>query len=283
MKFTLGFSPCPNDTFIFDALVNHKIDTEGLQFEAVLEDVETLNRWALEGKLGITKLSFPAFFRSANEYVLMNAGSALGKGVGPLLVSNTHFESESSSVASKVKEAAIALPGINTTANLLFSFAYPEAANKKFMIFSAIEDAVVNGETDLGVIIHENRFTYQQKGLHKVTDLGEYWEEKMKAPIPLGGIVIKRQYEKEVQLKVDRLIRKSLEYSFAHYPLITEYVKEHSQAMSEEVMRKHIDLYVNDYSLDLREEGREAIKTLHNVFTSNDPTEAGTAAANLFI
>lgn len=279
MKFTLGFSPCPNDTFIFDALVNQKIDTEGLQFEAVLEDVETLNRWALEGKLGITKLSFPAFFRSASKYVLMNAGSALGKGVGPLLVSKSILNNQ----GAIAKDSLVALPGINTTANLLFSFAYPDTVNKKFMVFSAIEDAVVNGETDLGVIIHENRFTYQQKGLHKVTDLGEYWEEKMKAPIPLGGIVIKRQYEKEIRLKVDRLIRKSLEYAFAHYPLITEYVKEHSQAMSEEVMRKHIDLYVNDYSLDLREEGIEAIKTLHNVFTGSNPGVAGITANDLFI
>jgi 1,4-dihydroxy-6-naphthoate synthase len=266
MKFTLGFSPCPNDTFIFDALVNQKIDTEGFEFNAVLEDVETLNQWTLQGKLDITKLSFPAFFRATDEYVMMNSGSALGKGVGPLLVS----KSTSNSQQAIDNKQLIALPGINTTANLLFSFAYPEATNKKFMIFSAIEDAVVNGETDLGVIIHENRFTYQQKGLHKVTDLGEYWEEKMKAPIPLGGIVIKRNIEKDIQLKVDQLIRKSLEYAFANYPLVTDYVKAHSQAMSEEVMRKHIDLYVNNYSIDLGNDGKKAIETLYEVFLSNN-------------
>ena len=173
MKLTLGFSPCPNDTFIFDALVNKKIDTDGLEFEAVLADVETLNQWALEGKLDITKLSFPAFFKSLNNYTLLNAGSALGKGVGPLLITDSQQEITD----DEINQASIALPGANTTANLLFTFAYPDARDKTFMLFSAIENALVNKETDLGVIIHENRFTYQQKGLKKVRDLGEYWEQ----------------------------------------------------------------------------------------------------------
>jgi 1,4-dihydroxy-6-naphthoate synthase len=259
MKLTLGFSPCPNDTFIFDALVNKKIDTEGFDFDVLLEDVETLNKWTLEKKLDITKLSFPAFFQSLDNYVLLNSGSALGKGVGPLLISKKD--------TPPVDTSLIALPGINTTANLLFSFAYPKATNKKFMVFSAIEDAVVNGETELGVIIHENRFTYQQKGLHKVMDLGEYWEGKKKVPIPLGGIAIKRSIDNTIAKKVDRLIRKSLEYAFANYPLITDYVKQHSQAMEENVMRQHIDLYVNDYSIDLGKDGKEAIQTLHEVFS----------------
>ncbi len=182
MKLTIGFSPCPNDTFIFDALVNKKIDTEGFEFDAVLADVETLNQWALEGKLDITKLSFPAFFRSLQYYTLLNAGSALGKGVGPLLITDSPNEITD----DEINQASIALPGIHTTANLLFSFAYPGATDKKFMIFSAIEDALINKETDFGVIIHENRFTYQEKGLYKVKDLGEYWYEKMGLPIPLG-------------------------------------------------------------------------------------------------
>ncbi|HEY1870448.1 MAG TPA: MqnA/MqnD/SBP family protein, partial [Chitinophagaceae bacterium] len=163
MKLSLGFSPCPNDTFIFDALVNKKIDTEGSEFEVMLEDVETLNQWALRDKLDITKLSFPAFFQSTNNYILLNFGSALGKGVGPLLISKENIQYSTDSI----QQSTIALPGMNTTANLLFSFAYPKALNKKFMIFSAIENAVLNKEADLGVIIHENRFTYQQKGLHK--------------------------------------------------------------------------------------------------------------------
>ena len=262
MKLTLGFSPCPNDTFIFDALVNNKIDTDGLEFETVLEDVETLNQWGLEGKLDITKLSFPAFFQSLDEYVLLNAGSALGKGVGPLLISKHSTKGTNPEITIQ----SIAIPGINTTANLLLSFAFPTATNKIPMIFSAIEDAVLTGKTDFGVIIHENRFTYQQKGLHKVMDLGENWEEKMKMPIPLGGIAISQSIKRATALKVNELIRKSLEYAFSNYPLITNYVKQQSQEMNEEVMRQHIDLYVNNYSIDLGIEGKKAINTLFDVF-----------------
>lgn len=258
MKLSLGFSPCPNDTFIFDALVNKKIDTGVLEFDVVLEDVETLNQGALEGKLDITKLSFPAFFQSLDKYVLLNAGSALGKGVGPLLVTNK----ESGIKKEDVKDELILIPGTNTTANLLLNFAYPGVKNKQPMLFSEIEDLVASGLADLGVIIHESRFTYQQKGLMKVADLGEIWEEKMKVPIPLGGIAVKRSVDKLTSLKVDRLIRKSLEFAFSNYPQITGYVKQHSQTMSEEVMRQHIDLYVNNYSLDLGEDGKNAIRVL---------------------
>ncbi len=262
MKLTLGFSPCPNDTFIFDALVNKKIDTEGFEFDTLLADVETLNQWALEGKLDITKLSFPAFFRSLENYTLLNAGSALGKGVGPLLITDAVQEITD----DEINQASIALPGIHTTANLLFSFAYPDATDKKFMLFSAIENALLNKETDLGVIIHENRFTYQQKGLHKVRDLGEYWEEKMELPVPLGGIAINQSVKRSVALKVNELIRKSLDFAFTNYPIIPDYVKQHSQEMSEDVMRQHIDLYVNNYSLDLGDDGKLAIESLHEVF-----------------
>lgn len=279
MKLTLGFSPCPNDTFIFDALVNKKIDTEGLEFEPVLEDVETLNNWALQDKLDITKLSFPAFFQSLENYVLLDAGSALGKGVGPLLIAKENVQYS----MLNVQQSTIALPGVNTTANLLFSFAFPGAQDKKFMIFSAIENAVLNAGTDLGVIIHENRFTYQQKGLHKVMDLGEYWEEKMKTPIPLGGIAISQSVKRSTALKVNELIRKSLEYAFANYPLITGYVKQHSQEMSEEVMRQHIDLYVNNYSLSLGEEAKLAIKTLFDVFNSMNERKKDESYESLFL
>lgn len=279
MTLTLGFSPCPNDTFIFDALVNKKIDTEGLEINAVLEDVETLNQWALQGKLDMTKLSFPAFFQTADTYILLNAGSALGKGVGPLLVARSAASDKKLAGGEEqpdFKNIPVALPGINTTANLLFSFAYPRALNKQFMIFSAIEDAVASGRTDLGVIIHENRFTYQQKGLHKVIDLGDYWEQKMNAPIPLGGIAIKRSIEPSVRIKADRLIRKSLEFAFSRYPLVTDYVKQHSQSMSEDVMRKHIDLYVNNYSLALGDDGKKAVSMLYKTFIAlNDPGAPG--------
>jgi len=270
MKLTLGFSPCPNDTFIFDALVNKKIDTEGLDFEAELQDVETLNEWALAEKLDVTKLSFPAFFRSLDNYLLLDSGSALGKGVGPLLVSAREGDNE------PVDQKRIAIPGINTTANLLLGFAYPSALNKKAMLFSDIEDSVIKGESDLGLIIHENRFTYQDKGLCKVKDLGEYWEEKMGLPIPLGGIAISQGIKRSVAVKVNELIRKSLGYSLSNYPVISDYVKKHSQAMEENVMRKHIDLYVNNFSITLGEPGKKAIQTVHEVFLKNsggDTTE----------
>lgn len=270
MKLTLGFSPCPNDTFIFDALINKKIDTEGFEFDAVLADVESLNTWALEGKLDITKLSFPAFFKSLSNYTMLNSGSALGKGVGPLLIT----DSPTILSEEEINQASIALPGSNTTANLLFSFAYPDAKDKKFMIFSAIENALINKEVDLGVIIHENRFTYQQKGLFKVKDLGEFWEEKMELPIPLGGIAINQSIKRSAALKINALIRKSLDYAFSNYPVITDYVKQHSQEMSEDVMRQHIDLYVNNYSLDLGEEGQAAIASLHQVFLELNNQEA---------
>jgi len=279
MKLTLGFSPCPNDTFIFDALVNKKINIEGLEFDVVLEDVETLNRWSFEKKLDITKLSYPAFFQNLDKYVLLNSGAALGKGVGPLLISKQNIQHST----FNIQQATIALPGRNTTANLLFSFAYPEAKNKKHMIFSEIEESVLNEQTELGVIIHENRFTYQQKGLHKVTDLGEYWEEKMHAPIPLGGIAVRRSIDKETSLKINKLIRKSIEFAFSNYPLITEYVKQHSQEMSEDVMRQHIELYVNNFSIDLGIDGKQAIETLHKIAAAQLPISSIQSSSELFL
>lgn len=261
MKLTLGFSPCPNDTFIFDALVNHKIDTEGFEFDVVLEDVQTLNEWAKAGRLDISKISYGVLPLVLDKYLVLNSGGALGKGVGPLLITKHKVKS-----LNEVNAMRIAVPGINTTAHLLFSLAFPEAKNKLFMVFHEIEEAVLNGKVNAGVIIHENRFTYQQKGLVKVMDLGEYWEETIKVPIPLGGIVMKRSFDQSVQQKVDRLIKKSLEYSFEKYPELTEYVREHSQEMDESVMRRHIDLYVNNYSLALGEDGKKAVIKLLTVY-----------------
>jgi 1,4-dihydroxy-6-naphthoate synthase len=292
MKLTLGFSPCPNDTFIFDALVNHRIDTGELEFEVILEDVETLNAGALQGKLDITKLSFPAFFQSIDTYVLLNSGSALGKGVGPLLVSKSPIGNWQSSngkeqlamdnLQSKIENSKVALPGINTTANLLFSFAFPGAKKKEFMIFSAIEDAVLMEKADLGVIIHENRFTYRDKGLHKVADLGSYWEERMKVPIPLGGIAARRSLGETVIRQVDQLIRKSIETAYKTYPVISDYVKSYSQSMSEDVMRQHIDLYVNDFSLDLGKDGKQAVIILHEVYQEINPGKNSLSSSGLF-
>lgn len=256
MQLTLGFSPCPNDTFIFDALVNNRIDTGGLQFDVAMEDVQTLNEWAKKCRLDISKISYGVLPVVTKDYLLLNSGGALGKGVGPLLVSKRAIH------ASEVPDCTIAIPGENTTAHMLFNMAFPSVTNKRFMIFHEIEDAVSNGTVDAGVIIHENRFTYEQKGLTKIMDLGEYWENQTGVPIPLGGIVARRTLDVEVARKVDDLIRKSLHYAFDRYPAISDYVREHAQEMNEDVMRKHIDLYVNDYSLALGETGRKAVKTL---------------------
>ncbi|MEO8171947.1 MAG: 1,4-dihydroxy-6-naphthoate synthase [Sediminibacterium sp.] len=266
MKFSLGFSPCPNDTFIFDALVNHKIDTEGFEFTVMLEDVQTLNEWAKTGKLDISKISYGVLPLVLKEYIVLNSGGALGKGVGPLLITTQENFEKFNTHKSKPETASVAIPGVNTTAHMLFSLAYPQVSNKKFMVFHEIEDAVLKGEVDAGVIIHENRFTYQDKGLAKILDLGEYWEETIKVPIPLGGIVMKRSFDSATQQKVDRLIRKSLEYAFENYPKLTEYVREHSQEMNQFVMRQHIDLYVNNFSLDLGEDGKKAVLKLLEVY-----------------
>lgn len=263
MKLTLGFSPCPNDTFIFDALVNQKISTNGIEFELCIADVESLNKWALEGKLDITKLSFPAFFKSTDHYLLLNSGAALGKGVGPLLITAKNDEL----ATDKINNFNIVLPGENTTAHLLFSFAYPGAEKKQFMPFDEIEDYVLAHPDDtLGVIIHESRFTYKEKGLSKIADLGEFWENKTHGPVPLGGIAINQGVKRTVALTVNKLIRQSVDYAFNHYPLVPPFVKEHSQAMSEDIMRQHINLYVNQYSLDLSEDGREAVSKMYELF-----------------
>lgn len=252
MKLSIGFSPCPNDTFIFDALVNNKIDTDGIEFEVSLEDVQTLNQWALQDKLTITKLSYGVLPLVLNSYVLLDSGSALGKGVGPILISN------SAAQTGKVEDMVIAIPGEHTTAHLLFSMAYPNAKNKIFISYDKIENFVA-GNNGHGVIIHENRFTYESKGLKKITDLGDYWEQKTNSPVPLGGIVIKREVEFTMQKKVETLIKKSIEYAFSNYPGLDDYVIRHSQEMNEEIMRKHIDLYVNEFSITLGKVGRNAI------------------------
>ncbi len=256
MKLTLGFSPCPNDTFIFDALIHHKIDTEGLQFEVSFEDVETLNNKAFATELDITKLSYFAYAHVLKNYVLLNAGSALGFGVGPLLVSK---QQNFKVLDAKLK---VGIPGKFTTANFLLSLAYPQLGNKVALVFNTIEQKLLAGEIDLGVIIHENRFTYQDKGLHKVVDLGQYWEQETHCPIPLGGIVIKRSLPIEVKQKVQRVLQKSVEYAFANPKAGLAFIRQHAQEMSEEVMYQHINLYVNKYSLDLGVDGRKAIELL---------------------
>jgi 1,4-dihydroxy-6-naphthoate synthase len=260
----IGFSPCPNDTFIFDALVNQKIDTTPFTFEYVLEDVETLNNWALEGKLPITKLSYNTFLKVAGQYALSDSGSALGKGVGPLLISRDKAPADLH-LAEKINNARIAIPGINTTANLLFSLAFPDAKNKSEIIFSDIEQRVLNGEFDLGLIIHESRFTYFERGLEKWMDMGDWWERTSGAAIPLGGICIRKDIPKTSAIHIEQLIRESIAYSWQHYPELSHFVRDHAQEMEENVMRKHIDLYVNDYTTSLGTEGKKAIDILFDM------------------
>lgn len=261
MILTLGFSPCPNDTFIFDALVNNKIDNGGISFEVILEDVQTLNQWAIEGKLDVTKLSYGVLPLVSDQYIVLNSGSALGKGVGPLLITKDLPENKNA------EDFLIAIPGENTTANLLFSMAYPNAKNKIFLRYDEIENFVLAGK-GLGVIIHENRFTYKDRGLKKLIDLGDFWERETGNAIPLGGIVIKREIDLTTQQKVDALIKKSIEYAFKDYPQLNDFIRSHSQEMSEDVMRQHINLYVNEYSLALGNTGKDAIYKLLNVHHS---------------
>jgi 1,4-dihydroxy-6-naphthoate synthase len=262
-KLSLGFSPCPNDCFIFDAMIHGKIDTEGLQFDVLMKDVEELNRKAFQGEIDITKLSYHAFAYLTDKYTLLDSGSALGNNCGPLLIAKAdNVNSVNSQLTTHNSQLAIAIPGKYTTANFLLSLAFPEATNKIEMLFSDIEDAVLSGKADAGLIIHENRFTYEQKGLKKIIDLGEYWETLAQAPIPLGGIVVKREFPSDLKQKINRVIRKSVEFAFANPKSSLNFVKEHAQSMSEEVMYKHIDLYVNNYSVDLGKEGRRAVKLL---------------------
>lgn len=255
----LGFSPCPNDTFIFDALVNHKIDTKGYDFKLHLEDVQTLNEWALQGKLPYSKISYGVWPKLKDQYQLLESGGALGKGVGPLLIYK--------GVKPEQATMRVAIPGVNTTAHLLFSLAFPKIKQKTFLVFNEIEEAVLSGKVDAGVIIHENRFTYADRGLSLWMDLGHYFETTFNAPIPLGGIIARKDQPQEQIELIDALIKESVEYAFKNsYEQLPEFVQNHSQEMSEQVMRQHIDLYVNDFSINMGATGKNAIAKLEQVY-----------------
>lgn len=255
-NISIGYSPCPNDTFIFDALVHNKIDTGGIQFNPLLADVEQLNTLALQSKLDVTKVSLGAYAHIASEYVILDSGSALGKGVGPVLVSKNKIH------PSQYESIKVGIPGRNTTANLLLSILHPEIKNKTEILFSNIENAVLSGEVDAGLLIHEGRFTYKSLGLEKVFDLGELWESKMTVPLPLGCIAIKRTFSQNDRHIISSLIRKSINFANT-FPLECKgYVQQHAQEMDEDVIRQHISLYVNDFSITLGPKGREAITLL---------------------
>ena len=255
-KLSIGFSPCPNDTFIFDALIHGKIDTEGLSFDVHMADVEELNLMAFCGDLDITKLSYHAFLHIIEEYIMLDSGSALGNNCGPLLIKN-------SGAKDPLVNDLIAIPGKYTTANFLLNYAFPELQNKKELLFSEIESSIKNEVVSAGLIIHENRFTYADRGFEKVKDLGEHWEQNTGMPIPLGGIAIKRNLDKSLHEKVQRLIRKSIEYAFENPSESLAFVKRNAQEMDTEVMQKHINLYVNDYSISLGQKGKAAIEYMY--------------------
>jgi len=261
MKISLAFSPCPNDTFIFFALVHEKIDLEGLEFDFLMEDVETLNHMALKGEKEMIKVSYHAWLYIRENYSLLDAGSALGSGNGPLLISKHNYRLED------IPHLSVAIPGEYTTAHLLLNMAAPIVGEKQVMIFSGIEEAILDDRVDCGVIIHENRFTYESKGLKKILDLGEYWEKLTHSPIPLGGIVVKKSLGKEISAKLNRIMKRSVQYAFDHPEEAMPFVRQHAREMDQEVMKKHIQLYVNAYTLDLGDQGKAAVQKLVNLST----------------
>lgn len=273
VELTLGFSPCPNDTFIFYALLHGKINTKGLTFQPYLYDVEQLNRMAINHELDISKISFAAFLQVQKNYLLLNSGSALGSNCGPLLISKKQI------APAEMNNRSVAVPGIHTTANFLFDTFFPQHGVKTTMIFSGIEDAVINEIAETGVIIHENRFTYEKKGLQKVADLGELWEKSTGYPIPLGGIAIKRSIDKAISITVNELIRESVLYAFAHPEEAMEYVKLYAQEMDETVMRQHISLYVNDFTVNLGERGKAAVNRFFEIATERQSITVQTLPA----
>ena len=263
MKLSLGFSTCPNDTFIFDAMIHGKVDTEGLCFDVHMSDIEKLNQKAANSSIDITKISYHAFAYVVRNYLLLNAGSALGRGNGPLLVGEKCYGRE------EISTMRIAIPGKMTTANLLFSIFYPEAVNKAEYLFSAIVDAVLSREVDAGVIIHESRFTYQQSGLFKIADLGEKWEDLTGLPIPLGGIAVRRDLDEEVKHRIDRVLKRSVEFALLNPMSSRDFIKLHAVELDDIVVNQHINLYVNDYTVDLGSTGRKAVEILfENAFKS---------------
>lgn len=241
---------------MFDEMVNAEKNSD--KFDVFMGDVEELNRKAFSGELDITKLSFHAWMHLSDTYQLLTSGSALGKNCGPLLISKNPVNSD---LGQWIQGKKIAIPGKYTTANLLLSIAFPQPFEKVEMIFSDIENAVLGGKVDAGLIIHENRFTYASKGLHKLIDLGEFWESTFHHPIPLGGIAVKRSLPEEVKKSINEQLKRSIHSAFSS-PEVSDFVKEHAQEMEEQVMRQHIALYVNDYSKELGKEGKEAISFL---------------------
>ena len=256
MNIRLNFSTCPNDTFMFDALVNGKIDCEGINFDVHMDDIEDLNSIAINSDPDITKLSYATYPLIRDRYQIMSSGSALGYNSGPLLVSKKKIYKD------ELGDVKIGIPGEHTTANLLLDIAFPDAKNKRGYLFSDISHAIMDNEIDAGILIHEERFTYEKKGLLLVADLGAEWDCKFHLPIPLGAIVVRRDIEKDLQLKLNSLLKKSIEYAFANPLSSREYVKKHARELSDDTIEQHINMFVNKYSLDIADDGRNAVNRL---------------------
>ncbi|HDH05145.1 MAG TPA: 1,4-dihydroxy-6-naphthoate synthase [Nitrospirae bacterium] len=254
---SLGYSPCPNDTFIFYAMIHGKIESENLEFKEILLDVETLNRKALDIELDLTKISYHAFGHLREKYCLLRAGGALGRGCGPLVISKNEYTME------ELRNKKIAVPGKLTTAYLLLqlydSNFSMHPSNLLEMPFHEIIDAVAGDKVDAGLIIHESRFTFPSYGLKEIIDLGQWWEKETGLPIPLGGIIAKRSLGRDINKKINKILRQSVEYAFSNRDEPMNYIKEHSQELSDDVINRHINLYVNDDSVDIGQEGERAV------------------------
>jgi 1,4-dihydroxy-6-naphthoate synthase len=255
MKLTLNISPCPNDTFMFDAIVNGRIDTAPFEISVEYLDIEQLNARVLKGGAHISKISYAVYPSIAERYRILDSGSALGRGNGPLLVSSGEVDLSSPSLR-------VVVPGMHTTANALMSRLFPHITQKTPMLFSEIAEAVARGDFDAGVLIHEGRFTYAERGLHLVADLGVEWESRTGLPLPLGAIVASRDLPPEMVARFEELLRQSVNYAFAHPEVSRRYIKEHAQEMADDVIDSHIALFVNDFSLSLGDEGRRAVEAL---------------------
>ncbi|WP_373501963.1 1,4-dihydroxy-6-naphthoate synthase [Desulfococcus sp.] len=253
---TLGYSTCPNDTFLFHALAHARVDRRGLDFDIRLADVERLNQAAEGGELDVTKLSFAAVGHLRERYALLRSGAALGRGCGPLLISRPGFD------PSRLGRVPIAVPGMRTTAAMLLGLYLSRTPACAPMTFDKIMPAVSRGEYEAGVIIHEGRFTFRNHGLAELVDLGRWWEDETGLPIPLGGIAVRRDLGPEVARRVEVAIRDSVAHAFAHPADSAEYIRAHAQEMADDVVRQHIALYVNDFTLDLGEEGVAAVAEL---------------------
>ena len=277
MQIQLAFSTCPNDTFIFEALANNRLSDVSYSFDYALADIQELNRLALDAQVDMVKISYALYPMISENYQLLTAGSALGRGVGPLVVSKRKIYPD------EVEHAKVAIPGETTTANMLFTLAFPKAKNKHVYLFSDIEEAVLQNEADVGVLIHEGRFTFEQKGLKKIIDLGDFWERTSSHPIPLGGIAVRRSLPEKVKQELNNLTRQSVEFAFANTQVVMPFIKKYAQEMDEQVMQKHISLYVNGFTIDLGEKGKQAVADLLNRSASFEQFKQYVLAEPIFV